>query len=202
MTAQIVDLIGMAANIVVALAAVGGVILAFRGLGEWRSEKTWSREVELAEELLVQLHKKRDLVRSLRSSFQSYAPRDAEEGESQFSEETAKFLGLTDSYQERFDKLSLVNSHAYASGVYATIRWGNEIENLLGQIQLLERRLYYWVGQYLRSQDPSRRGAPVSKSEFAVVFGDWGEEDLFGSEYEALFERSSDYLKGRIRQAQ
>lgn len=61
------DLIGAVANSITAIAAVVGVVVAVLGLDRWRTEMIGRRRIELAEDVLADFYRARDVIRAARS---------------------------------------------------------------------------------------------------------------------------------------
>lgn len=190
-------------NLALALAAPFGAYVGWKGLNSWREEARWKKDSELAEDLLVLMHRRRDAVSNIRNPFVSYDPVKKDENDAEIvNQDYANFLGYIKVYQERVDQLQEVRSEIYGKRLRANAAWGGDLSGKLEEIFRLEQELIVQVRRNLDSRNPTKSEAQRQAAGKLVgrdILYDMGEEDEYTSDYNTIFEPIEEYLMQKAR---
>ena len=202
-TPEVVSSLG---NLITAGAAFWAAYTAARGLTSWKKEKNWERNTRLSEEMMVLLYRRRDALVALRNAPGFVGPSETTlSGEVIDDPEMKFFWSLVKYYEEKIDALNMVRAELYERRFLAEIRWGNELETELKNLDDFEQRTITEARRYLRSEnpnsDPRLRDAALSTLKREVLYQDFETDDPFGKEYSTVFDRSLNLLKRKLVEA-
>ncbi|MBY5988017.1 hypothetical protein KUV49_08720 [Roseovarius atlanticus] len=185
-------------------AAIAGAFAAWVGLGSWKREKRWQRDVELGEDLLVLMFQRRDAVANIRVSVYSYDPITTDEEGREFTNRSeGEFQGLLKYYQEKVDRLEVLRSEIYGKRLRASVVWGEKINELLHKLFEQEQQLIVNIQRYLRTSNPRlpdpQRDAAAHRVDYDILFDDEEELDEFKQEYDRRFEPIENLLRSKLK---
>ncbi|WP_146036405.1 hypothetical protein [Pseudomonas protegens] len=129
------------------------VIVALRGIGEWRNQTIATADHDLARRLLIELYRYREAIGHVRNPMiLGYEGR--KEGENYVVYEKVDVVAKA--YGERFEKLGEVKSKLLANILESEAVWGGEVKSLCVALFRLERELFSHVRAYLITIDPKQ----------------------------------------------
>ena len=155
---------------------------------------------------MVLLYRRRDALVALRNAPGFVGPSETTlSGEVIDDPEMKFFWSLVKYYEEKIDALNMVRAELYERRFLAEIRWGNELETELKNLDDFEQRTITEARRYLRSEnpnsDPRLRDAALSTLKREVLYQDFETDDPFGKEYSTVFDRSLNLLKRKLVEA-
>lgn len=172
-------------DVIVAAAALGGVIIAGLGLHTWKSEMRGRDEYDLARRILTAVYKVRNVTRHVReSAMHSGEWRDRPGRNSTDSITNPIETDWEDTayaYQRRLDGLRAELDRLDLALLEAEALWDDLLKRPSEEIQKCCRELAGAIRRYLRARMPNTRytySAEEMKSIEAIVWQD-DEEDLF-----------------------
>jgi len=179
------------------VAATWAAVVAHRGLTSWKAQQSWTRDRDLAKDLLVLVCKRRDAVSQIRSPF-GYISQKA------LNDRDAKWQGLKSDYEKRFSGLADVTQAFYSLQYEAYALWGEGFLKTADSLRSLEMELLTEVEVYLDGKNPiyanddyfsSREDAIRNKN---VVMARGVTRDEFGPKYTAAVTNCELYLRKKI----
>lgn len=198
-----VSVLGALANLLLAGAAVSGVVIAWMGLSTWKEQEKWETDRSLAKQILVAMYVRRDAVRHVRNPF---GWQEEENLEDEIIEDAdRKWKGVAKKYSVRMEKLNDARSQFYPLELEAAAIWGTEFLKLGAQLSNLENDLVIEIEDFVESHKP--KFARISffhsedeeKENHQIVFGA-GSKNAFGKSYDESFEKIESYLRKKLGQ--
>ena len=109
------QVISVSKDIVLAVAAITGSVVAVMGLDTWKRQLRGHSEYELSRRILVSLYKYRDAINGVRHpAMLSYEmPEPPDEIIDSMNREQIRFFGISHAYQKRWDKVQDVKATLY-----------------------------------------------------------------------------------------
>lgn len=167
-------------NVVVAIAAIAGAVIAALGLWTWRHELHGRADFELARRVMRGAYELRNQIRQMRNIF------------------------LPDMLDTQYERLNNKASEIDVALLETEVLWGNALH---GQKQSLKECLVNYrlaLRRHVRSQRKERTLTDQQHEEIdAILFGDGGESDQFGVALDQAVRGFEDalrpYLKRRTR---
>ena len=135
------------------LATVVAVIVALRGIGEWRNQGIATADHDLARRLLIELYRYREAIGHVRNPM-ILGYEGKKEGENYVVYEKVDVVAKA--YGERFEKLGEVKSKLLANILESEAVWNVEVKSLCVALFRLERELFSHVRAYLITIDPKQ----------------------------------------------
>lgn len=185
------------------LSILVSVFVAYLGVKSWKEQHVWTRNSELAEELLVAARGFQDAIRRVRSPF-SFSG----EGQSRGSRE-----GETETEQKEFDHLFVplerlhsereVISRMHSADVRSRIRFGERVVESLDQLAdvhrevLVAARTRYSIAKGLQGQPLNSETQEILQRKEAVIWS-IGEDDPFEKKVETSIRTLQCLLKNYL----
>lgn len=171
--------VGMASDIVVAVAAGVGAFVAWKGLGAWRQQLEGSNEYDLARRLLKSTYQLRDAMTVARSPFMlgGEKPKPTSGEASSMSVEESDYAGTLGAYSERFRVVQEHRRSLQADLLEAEALWGSRLKPLYQPLFRLQHELWMAIHMYLRSIDPKQAG--TSRESFGKIFFEKHHDTLY-----------------------
>jgi GNAT superfamily N-acetyltransferase len=129
------------------------VIVAIRGVGEWRNQGIATADHDLARRLLIELYRYREAIGHVRNPM-ILGYEGKKEGENYVVYEKVDMVARA--YGERFEKLGEVKSKLLANILESEAVWNGEVKSLCLALFRLERELFIHVRAYLITIDPKQ----------------------------------------------
>lgn len=205
---SVTDMVSMASNAIVAVAAIAAAVIAWCGLSAWRDQLSGTVEYELARRIFRGVFRRRDAVSNLRSPFilASEIPEPPPGQPETMDQAKARYYGVSKAYQARLDLLSEARREIAPDLLEAEVLWGRELKLLIRAIRNLENELIFAVGHHVELRDPDNTIEHkeaikrIMKDRRDVLYeGGDGETDPFADDYAAAVLAVEEYLKPHLR---
>jgi hypothetical protein len=164
------------------LVTVAAVIVAFRGIGEWRNQGIATADHDLARRLLVELYRYREAIGHVRNPMiLGYEGR--KEGGNYVVYENTEIVAKA--YGERFEKLGDVKSKLLANVLESEAVWDGEVKSLCQPLFRLERELFIHVRAYLitidskQTEDMRQAYSQILGKQRDILYEDGGGDDEY-----------------------
>ncbi|RSZ55594.1 hypothetical protein HF313_08795 [Massilia atriviolacea] len=194
-------------DIVVALAAIVGMIVAILGLTTWRRQLKGGIEYELTRRLLKYTYRLREALKVVRHPAMFGSELAAPESEKRLTEEQRRYAGLSSAYRARWEKVVGARDDLQRELLEAEVVWNKEIYARFKPLFALQEELNADVYSYLALCNPDesvqarnswqeiRRGRPRE-----VLYDSLGEKpDEFSSDVVHAIVEIESYLKPHLK---
>lgn len=172
------------------LVTVAALIVALRGIGEWRNQGIATADHDLARRLLIELYRYREAIGHVRNPMiLGYEGR--KEGENYVVYENIDIIGKA--YGERFEKLGEVKSKLLANILESEAVWDFEVKSLCQPLFRLERELFAHVRAYLitidssQSDDMRKAYSEIMGKQRDILYEASGGDDQYQSDINQAF---------------
>jgi hypothetical protein len=187
-------------NILIAGAAISGVVIAAMGLSTYKHQAQWSKERDLARKLLIKLKFREDGFKAVRNPFGYSHENDLDEEEVAARDQRWREVGKK--YERRLAKLNQARSDFYPLAIEAEGYWGKVFVDLERELNNLEHDLGFAVDEFVESHNPRFEFRPYFDGEEeskvrGIVFA-LGSRDELGPKHQQAIENLTKFLKGRL----
>jgi hypothetical protein len=187
-------------NILIAGAAISGVVIAAMGLSTYKHQAQWSEERDLARKLLIKLKFREDGFKAVRNPF-GYSHENDLDGE-EVAERDQRWREVGKKYERRLAKLNQARSDFYPLAIEAEVYWGKVFVDLERELNNLEHDLGFAVDEFVESHNPRFEFRPYFDGEEeskvrGIVFA-LGSRDELGPKHQQAIENLTKFLKGRL----
>jgi hypothetical protein len=147
-------------------AAVTAAVVAVKGLGTWQQQLKGQAEYDLSRRILVSLFKYRDAINNARhpAMWVNEMPSPPVKEAEKMKGEDFWHYGLSNGYQNRWDKVQEQKSSLNADLLEAEAIWGNRLPEMFKAVYALDHELYRKICNYLEMKRP--RADSVTKDAF------------------------------------
>ena len=197
--------ISIGKDVVTALAALTGAIVAILGLKAWRKQLKGKTDYELARRLLKAVYEVRDAIRLIRSPFQSVAEITQalkETGVSgKFQDPDFDFKTDRAVYQVRGGKLHEAMSNLRVEQLEAEVSWGNEVSIRLRPLRECISKLNVAIKRHLRQLSRSQVDAEAMEALDRIIYEYSGstEDVAFTDVIRKAVENIEEFLKPYLK---
>lgn len=164
------------------IVTVIAVVVALRGIGEWRNQAVATTDHELARRLLIELYRYREAIGHIRSPvMMAYEGR--KEGEEFVVYESVELIRKA--YGERFEKLGEVKAVLLVNILESEAVWGGAVRLLFKPLFSLERELFIHIRTYMIVNDPKQPEdmrdsySEIMRGQRDILYEVYGGEDEF-----------------------
>lgn len=180
-------------DIILAICAVVGACVAYRGLGTWQRQLKGQVEYDLSRRLLIGLFKYRDAINGVRNSitFSYEMPDPPEEQAKNMNQDQIKFYRLAKAYGVKWDRVIEQKTLLYADRIEAEAIWGSDLNNLFNNIFKLENELFEQIRHYLEIMNPDV-SAPSKVASYEYLNS---KRDI---KYDSSYYKTDDYKQDLI----
>jgi hypothetical protein len=181
-------------DVLVAVAAVVGAVVAIRGLNTWNRQLKGSAEYDLARRILKVSYRLRDAIKGVRypAMWGVEMPNPPAEEAKRMSHEETDYYSKSHAYQARWQKVSDVRTDLQAELLEAQVLWSGELNKLFEALFKLEHELFVAVQNYLSLCNP--KGSEAMKT--AIEKRDLNARDIL---YDSLEEGGDEFTKAVTR---
>lgn len=188
-------------------AAVTGAVVAVRGLGTWQQQLKGQSEYDLSRRILVSLFKYRDAINAARhpAMWANEMPSPPAEEAEKMKDEEIRHYGLSNGYQNRWDKVQEQRSSLYADLLEAEAIWGNDLPDMFKAVYSLENELFRKIRNYLEMVNPRTNSGmrealeKINRESRDIMYDISGEEpDEFKQDLLNAIEPIETYLKPKL----
>lgn len=141
-------------DVVLAVAAFVGMLVAVSGLSTWNRQLKGSVEYELTRRLLKHTYRLREAIREVRHPFMSYGPADDVEGAAPMNQEQRKYQGLVNAYRERWAKVIAARDDLRTEILEGEVVWDDGIHTIFNPLFELQAELSNEIQLYLEESNP------------------------------------------------
>ncbi|WP_187432192.1 hypothetical protein ROLI_013230 [Roseobacter fucihabitans] len=148
------------ANAAIGLSAFAGAAVAFFGLSEWKQQRKWDKNHDLAHRYLLAIFEYRDAISGVRNPgmFAYEMPEPDGDTLQNMSDDQVRFYGIQKAYQNRWDKVTDANKKLYPIQLEAEAYWGAVSKDLFRALRELEIELQSNITTFLRASNPDNLG--------------------------------------------
>lgn len=203
-----IETVTLLKDVILAVAAITGIVVAVKGLGTWQQQLRGQTEYDLSRRILVNLFKYRDAINGVRHpAMWSYEmPSPPENEAKKMNSKQLHFYSTSKAYQARWDKVQTHRTSLYADLLEAEAIWGNELKGLFTVIFDLEHELFMRISNHLVCIDPetdkeTRKAIRVIEKEGRDIIYDKlrDEGDEFKKDLMKGIEDIEKYLKPKLK---
>lgn len=153
---SLVQIAAVVKDAVLGSAAVIGAYVALRGLSTWNRQLKGGVEYELTRRILKCTYRLREAIKGVRHPVMlgTEMPYPDEAQAANMSREQIRFYGLSNAYQQRWDKVNEVRDDLQTELLEAEVIWGRAIHAEFEPIFELQRELFRAVHAYVSSSNP------------------------------------------------
>ena len=143
-------------DLIVALAAVVGAAIAWRGLQTWKRQLKGGVEYDLARRLMRCTYLYRDALIALRhpAMFGWEMPSPPDDVRAEMSHDEIRHFGTARAYQSRWEKVTAARTALDTELIEAEVLWGDGVKGVYESMFALQHELFGVVLMYLRATDP------------------------------------------------
>lgn len=200
--------LGALSDLIVALAAGSGAIVAMIGLNTWKKQNYWSIDHDLAKRLLLATYKYRDSLYSVRHPAMSETEMTSEEAEIEgISARDRRAAGIIGAYAKRWEKHLPFRAALDAMLLETDAVWGKELRSDFSRIFELERELLAYINLHLRAwmQGETELAAEyqrILKKKRDILYDSLEDDkDEFRKDFVAALERIEASLRPKLGRA-
>ena len=201
-------IISVGKDVLVAVAAVVGAVVAVRGLSTWNRQLRGSAEYDLAKRVLKVTYRLRDAIQGVRHpvmwAAEMPAPPEAEAVK--MSREERTHYGSSLAYQARWQKVVEARTDLQAELLEGEVLWGAELGRRFDALNKLQHELLVAVRSALTLMDPkapeARKNVTQKRQEKVrdIMFDESGDEgDEFTKDLGLAMAPIEEYLKPHLR---
>lgn len=183
------ELASFIVNIVLAVVAISGVIIAGLGLKTWRKQLKGTTEYELAKRLLLEVYRIRNAIGYVRNPFLRVTEADSKNKDVPWE---------VSAYEKRWKELRKAIAKFDTASLEGEVIWGTEVLNLKKDLHKIINELYIVVESFIRSkQNPASRRELTEKEE--RILYDVEDDDPYNKGLDAIIKKFEDYVKPHLK---
>ena len=193
-------------DVVLAVAAFVGMLVAMNGLSTWNRQLKGSVEYELTRRILKHTYRLREAIREVRYPFMSYAPADDIEGAAPMNWEQKKYQGLVNAYRERWAKVVAAGDELRTELLEGEVVWDDGIHTKFNPLFKLQGELSNEIQLYLEESNPQTAHdkrdmlLDLRNGQRSVMYDMLGHaDDPFSDEMKAAIIDIESYLKPHLK---
>lgn len=192
------------ANAVMAAAAAGGAIAAFKGLNAWKNQSLWAADNDLARRILIALYRYRESLFAVRHPAMYNAEMKIDETEAKsMNPDQIRQQGTILAYVRRWEKHQPLENELDALLQEADAVWGKELSEKVAVLKALQRELYSYVRLHL---DAHYRDLGALADEYKqilrtkrdILYDLMSDEDVFRIDFEAGMKPVEAHLRKKL----
>jgi hypothetical protein len=149
-----VQAIGVAKDVILAIAGFFGMIVAWRGLRTWNRQLKGGVEYELTRRLLRCTYRLREAIKDLRHPMITPSEMDVPDSGKQLSIPEKRYFGIYHAYQTRWEKVTGARDDLQTELLEAEVVWGKAIYENFEPLFALQKELFADVHSYLALTNP------------------------------------------------
>lgn len=193
-------------DVVLAVAAFVGMLVAVSGLSTWNRQLKGSVEYELTRRLLKHTYRLREAIREVRYPLMSYGPADDVEGAAPMNREQKEYQGMVNAYRERWAKVIAARDDLRTEILEGEVVWDDEIHTKFNPLFAMQSELSNEIQLYIEVSDPQIRRdkrdelLDIRGGRRSVMYDMLGHaEDPFSDEMKATIITIESYLKPHLK---
>lgn len=164
-------------DVILAIAAVIGSIVAIMGLSTWKRQLYGQSEYELAKRLLKSLYLFREVINNARHPFMQYSavPDLPQNKLEQMTKEEKEWHAQAQAWEKRWAPVAKARADLDMNVLESEVFWGDEIKEKMAKISQLQVELLVAIQEHIertnpRDPDQSYQG-DESKRVRAIMYG-------------------------------
>jgi hypothetical protein len=154
-------------DLCLALAAVGGVVIALLGLRTWWRELKGKTEYDLARRILIATYKIRDAIQTVRNPFMSTS--EYAGTESGKNEKDAQYQGIAEAYQKRWNFVNEGLIELDVVTLEAEAIWGSELIEDMKPLKECSKELFVKIKRYLLTRQSEVYREQMSQEKWEKI---------------------------------
>jgi hypothetical protein len=178
------------ATCVIAVATVGGLLIAILGLRTWRAQLEGTAHFELARRLLLAVYELRDAINNVRSPFLSSA--EAVDGDPDTPWQIT-------AYENRWTGVRSAMVQVQAATREARVLWEKPADPILEHLSTQVGDLFDAVSAFADLHRGASHPAPLTAEQRAVLYSR-GPEDAYNSKLQGIVEEFERYVAPHLPQ--
>jgi hypothetical protein len=193
-------------DVVLAVAAFVGMLVAVIGLSTWNRQLKGSVEYELTRRLLKHTYRLREAIREVRYPLMSYGPADDVEEAAPMNREQKEYQGMVNAYRERWAKVIAARDDLRTEILEGEVVWDDEIHTKFNPLFAMQSELSNEIQLYIEVSDPQIRRdkrdelLDIRGGRRSVMYDMLGHaEDPFSDEMKATIITIESYLKPHLK---
>lgn len=176
-------------DIITAIAAVGGLIIASIGLGTWKKQLRGTAEYELAKRLMLEVYQLRDALRSVRNPFLSVA-----EGNEEDTEDTWEITA----YGKRWELVREVLTRFQVTSLEAEVVWDDITKQPNTEMHKLIREMNATLSAFVRQKNNKSFSEDFYKMHDDTLY-DKGDDDKYNNALNKAVKNYEAVLKPHLK---
>lgn len=200
------EIFGAVKDIVVMVASITGMYVAFKGLSTWKRQIKGQTEYSLAKETLINIYKTRDEIIRFRTPFMTTKeqPAPPEDKIKEMTPDEIRFYGLSEAYYNRLERVVSAKSILLVNLTESEAMWGTELKKLSEKYFKHERYLTSKLNFYLAMMNPKidKRLAESHLSDMEVIhkiiFDSLDESDDYNKKLNEFIKPMEEYLRSKM----
>lgn len=200
------EAIGLLKDVVLAVAAFVGMLVAVCGLTTWNRQLKGGVEYELTRRLLKHTYRLREAIRGVRHPFMSYGPAEDVEGAVPMNREQKEYQGLVNAYRERWAKVIAARDDLRTEILEGEVVWDDGIHGKFNPLFQLQSELSSEIQLYIEMSDPKIRIEIRDRlqdtriGQRSVMYDMLGHvDDPFANDMKAVILEIESYLKPHLK---
>lgn len=205
---DLAQLLSYSKDVILAVAAIVGAVVAVRGLRTWNRQLKGGTEYELTRRLLKNTYRLREAMALVRHPFMSAAemPEPPEDERNKMTRDQRVHYGSVRGYEKRWEPVVAARTDLQTDLLEAEVLWGSGVHSTFAPVFKLQHELYVRLHTYLRASDP---GVPERTRDALhvllekvrdVLYGMPGsEDDVFAKDFAAAIGAIEVFLKPHLR---
>ena len=176
-------------DLITAIAAVGGFIIAVIGLSTWKKQIRGTHEYDLAKRMMLEVYQLRDALKSTRNPFLSI-----KEGDKEDTEDTWEITA----YSKRWDQVIEVLNRFRVSSLEAEVIWDDALKQPKKDLHRLIGELNNALDAFVRQKKNTAFAEDFYKLYDDIIY-DKGDDDRYNTELDKAVKGYEDILKSHLK---
>ena len=176
-------------DLITAIAAAGGLIVAILGLSTWRKQLHGTYEYDLARRLMLEVYQLRDALRSTRNPFLSASEADEDDTEDTWEVST---------YSKRWESVREVINQFKITSLEAEVVWDDATKQLNKNMDRLIRELYGALNAFARMKKNKSFAEDFYKNYDDIIY-DKGDSDRYNTSLNEVVKGYENALKPHLK---
>lgn len=176
-------------DLLTAMAAIGGLIVAIIGLSTWKKQLRGTDQYELAKRLMLEVYQLRDALRSVRNPFLSVA-----EGDKDDTEDTWEITA----YGKRWELVREVMTRFQVTSLEAEVVWDDATKEASNEMHKLIRELNITLSAFVRQKKNKSYADDFYKNHEDTLY-DKGDDDKYNTALNKAIKHYENILKPHLK---
>ncbi|MCZ4257518.1 MULTISPECIES: hypothetical protein [unclassified Sulfitobacter] len=205
---NISDAVTALATLLIACAAWGATIAAWKGLGTWQDQAKWQADRDLARRILVSVYNYRNSLYSVRHPAMPHAEMELDpKPEIELTASQRRSQGVVQAYARRWEKHRTSRVELDTLLIEADALWGKELSEIVKSIKSLEHELYIYIVNYLdanyrEDQELAAEYQKILKKKRDILYDSLDDEkDEFRKDFLNALEPVEHFLANKLGRA-